>query len=162
MARPVTGCWPDIPVALPQHATLNNACRLSLKMIIPNKFLKLDYNPTNDILFVEWPNMHDYSLPEVSYIIDEVIEAVRSYDIKRILTDTRHSKVTVPMEEYAKVVNQLALQLATTRLQKFARLHTTDLDRENVASNAAALVIGSIAYRSFVNSEEAINWLVES
>ncbi|MDO6391253.1 hypothetical protein Q4E40_14025 [Pontibacter sp. BT731] len=128
-------------------------------MIIPNKFLKLDYNPTYDILFVEWPNMHDYTLTEVTYIIDEVIDAVRSYDIKRILTDTRQSKVTVPMEEYAKIINELALQLAKTRLQKFAKLQTSDADRETVSSNAAALVIGSIAYRSFSSTEEAVTWL---
>ncbi|GGG16152.1 hypothetical protein [Pontibacter amylolyticus] len=131
-------------------------------MIIPNKFLKLDYNPTYDVLFVEWPNMHDYTMPEVSYIIDEVIDAVRSYDVKRILTDTRQSKVTVPLEEYAKVVNQLALQLATTRLQKFAKLNTRDADREAISSNAAALVVGSVAYRSFDNIDEAIAWLTES
>ncbi|PVY42155.1 hypothetical protein [Pontibacter virosus] len=131
-------------------------------MIIPNKFLKLDYNPTHDILFVEWPNMHDYTMPEVAYIIDEVVGAVRSYDIKRILTDTTQSKITVPMEEYAKIINQLALQLATTRLSKFAKLNTADADREAISSNAAALVVGSIAYRSFANTEEAIAWLVES
>ncbi|MCP2044219.1 hypothetical protein [Pontibacter sp. HSC-36F09] len=131
-------------------------------MIIPNKFLKLDYNPTYDVLFVEWPNMHDYTMPEVTYIIDEVIEAVRSYDIKRILTDTRQSKVTVPMEEYAKIINQLALQLATTRLQKFAKLNTRDADREAVSSNAAALVVGSITYSSFDDLDEAVAWLIES
>lgn len=131
-------------------------------MIIPNKFLKLDYNPTYDVLFVEWPNMHDYTMPEVSYIIDEVIDAVRSYDVKRILTDTRQSKVTVPLEEYAKVVNQLALQLATTRLQKFAKLNTRDADREAISSDAAALVVGSVAYRSFDDIDEAIAWLTES
>lgn len=131
-------------------------------MIIPNKFLKLDYNPTYDVLFVEWPNMHDYTMPEVTYIIDEVIQAVRSYDVKRILTDTRQSKVTVPLEEYAKVVNQLALQLASTRLQKFAKLNTRDADREAISSNAAALVVGSVAYRSFDDIDEAIAWLTES
>ncbi|MBF8963728.1 hypothetical protein I0P70_10750 [Pontibacter sp. FD36] len=130
-------------------------------MIIPNKFLKLDYNPTKDILLVEWPNMHNYTLPEVTYIINEVVETVRSYDIKRILTDTRQSKVTVPMEEYAGIINNLALQLATTRLQKFAKLKTADPDRETISSNAAALVVGSITYRSFESMEEAIEWLVE-
>ncbi|WP_299986756.1 hypothetical protein [uncultured Pontibacter sp.] len=130
-------------------------------MIIPNKFLKLDYNPTKDILLVEWPNMHNYTLPEVTYIINEVVETVRSYDIKRILTDTRQSKVTVPMEEYAGIINNLALQLATTRLQKFAKLKTADPDRETISSNAAALVVGSITYRSFESMDDAIEWLVE-
>ena len=131
-------------------------------MIIPNKFLKLDYNPACDVLSVEWPNMHDYTMPEVSYIIDEVIEAVRSYDVKRILADTRQSKVTVPMDEYANVINLLALQLATTRLQKFAKLNTGNADREAVSTNAAALVVGSIAFRSFDEISEAIAWLIES
>ncbi|WP_299700718.1 hypothetical protein [uncultured Pontibacter sp.] len=130
-------------------------------MLIPNKFLKLDYNPTQDILFLEWPNMHDYTLPEVQYIINEVVDAVRNYDIKRILTNTRQSAVTIPMEDYAKVINQLALELATTRLQKFARLQSPDPKRNTIASNAAALVVGSITYRSFDNVEEAIAWLTE-
>jgi hypothetical protein len=130
-------------------------------MLIPNKFLKLDYNPTQDILYLEWPNMHDYSLPEVQYIITEVVDAVRNYDIKRILTDTRQSSVTIPMAEYAKVVNQLAMELATTRLQKFARLQTADPDRNTVASNAAALVVGAITYQSFDNVDEAVAWLTE-
>lgn len=128
-------------------------------MIIPNKFLKLDYNPSSDVLFVEWPNMHDYTLPEVKYIISEVVEAVKSYDVKRILTDTRQSQVTVPMEAYGAVVNQLALQLATTRLQKFAKLQTSNPDREAVSENAAALVIGSIEYHAFETTEEAMAWL---
>lgn len=128
-------------------------------MLIPNKFLKLDYNPTQDILYLEWPNMHDYTLPEVQYIIHEVVDAVRNYDIKRILTNTRQSSVTIPMEEYAKVINQLALELATTRLQKFARLQSPDPKRNTIASNAAALVVGAITYRSFDNVDEAVAWL---
>jgi hypothetical protein len=134
---------------------------LFYRMLIPNKFLRLDYNPTNDVLFVEWPNMHDYSMPEVNYIIEELVETVRSYDIKRILTDTRQSVVTIPMDEYAKVINRLAMVLATTRLQKFARLQTPDPERNTIASNAAALVVGSIAFRSFDSADEAVAWLTE-
>lgn len=130
-------------------------------MLIPNKFLKLDYNPTQDILYVEWPNMHDYTLPEVQYIINEVVEAVRNYDIKRILTNSRQAAVSIPMADYAKVINQLAMELSTTRLQKFARLQSPDSDRNTIASNAASLVVGSIAYRSFENEEEAVAWLIE-
>ena len=131
-------------------------------MLIPNKFLKLDYNPTNDVLFVEWPNMHDYSMSEINYIIEEVVAAVRNYDIKRILTDSRGAAVTIPMADYAKVINQLAIQLSSTRLQKFARLHTPDPQRNIIANNAAALVVGSIAYHSFDNVDEAVAWLTES
>lgn len=130
-------------------------------MIIPNKFIKLDYSPTHDVLHMEWPNMHDYSMPEVTYIIDEVVETVKSYDIKRILTDTRQSVITIPMGDYATIINQLAVKLATTRLEKFARLQTEDPTRENIASDAAALVIGSISYRSFDSVADALAWLTE-
>lgn len=129
-------------------------------MIIPNKFLKLDYNPSTDVLFIEWPNMHDYTLPEVKYIINEVVEAVKSYDIKRILTDTRNSLVTMSMDAYGTVINELALELATTRLQKFAKLHSHNPEREAVSENAAALVIGSIQYSAFETVDEAMEWLI--
>ena len=128
-------------------------------MIIPNKFIRLDYNPTTDVLLIDWPNMHDYSLPEVKYIIDEIVETVKHYDIKRILTDTRQSVITVDSAEYAGIINQLALDLANTRLQKFARITTPDPNRERIARDAAALVVGAIQYKGFENSEEAIKWL---
>jgi hypothetical protein len=130
-------------------------------MIIPNKFLKLDYNPGSDVLFLEWPNMHDYTLSEVKYIIGEVVDAVKGYDVKHILADTRQSQVTIPMEDYALILQNLAMQLAATRLQKFARLQTTDPEREAVSRDAAALVIGSIQYRVFGTVDEAMAWLTE-
>lgn len=128
-------------------------------MKIPNKFLKLDYNPNTDILFVEWPNMHNYTLPEVEHIIDEVVDTVRHYDVKRVLTDTRQSNVALSTAEYAGVINRLARELMTTRLQKFARLTTTDSNREKIASNAATLVQGVIQYKNFDDTDEAIAWL---
>lgn len=128
-------------------------------MIIPNKFIKLDYNPTTDVLFIEWPNMHEYSLPEVKYIIDEIVETVKHYDIKRILTDSRESAITVDKAAYSSMINQLALDLSKTRLLKFARLATPDPNREQIARDAAALVVGEIQYKSFESTEEAIEWL---
>lgn len=128
-------------------------------MLIPNKFLKLDYNPTIDVLLIEWPNMHEYTLPEVHYIIDEVVGAVKHYDIKRILNDTRNSEVLMGMHEYAQIVYELAIKLGATRLEKFAKLLTTDPNRETVANNAAALVSDTIQYRAFGSLEEALDWL---
>jgi hypothetical protein len=128
-------------------------------MIIPNKFIQLDYNPTTDVLFIEWPNIHDYTLSELKFIIDEVVDTVRHYDIKRILADSRRSAMTLPEAEYAGIVNQLALDLTTTRLEKFARLSTVDPKREKIVTNAAALVVGSIQFMNFENAEAALAWL---
>jgi hypothetical protein len=128
-------------------------------MIIPNKFIKLDYNPTTDVLFIEWPNMHDYSLPEMKFIMEEIIDSVKHYDIKKILADSRHSTITLDNEAYAQLINGLALLLQTTRLQKFARLTTTELNRETIASHAASLVKDSIQYQSFEDAGVALAWL---
>lgn len=131
-------------------------------MEIPNKFLKLDYNPKTDVLQVEWPNMHDYTLPEVKYIIGELVETVKNYDVKRILADTRRSQITIPMDAYSHIINEMTLQLATTRLQKFAKIHTHNPDREAVSDYAASLVVGTIQYRTFDTIAEAMAWLTES
>jgi hypothetical protein len=128
-------------------------------MIIPNKFIQLDYNPTTDVLFIDWPNIHDYTLPELKFILDEIVDTVKHYDIKRILTDSRKSAITLPDAEYAGIVNQWAINLTTTRLQKFARLTTNNPNREKIANNAAALVVGTIQFMNFENAEAALEWL---
>ncbi|OKL39604.1 hypothetical protein [Pontibacter flavimaris] len=128
-------------------------------MIIPNKFIQLDYNPTTDVLFIEWPNMHDYSLPEMRFIMEEVIASVKHYDIKKILADSRQSTITLDDETYGQLINGLALLLQTTRLEKFARLTTAELNRETIASHAASLVKDSIQYQSFDDAGVAMAWL---
>lgn len=128
-------------------------------MLIPNQFINLEYNPTTDVLLIKWPNMHDYTEPEIKYILHEIIETVKNYDIKNILTDTRQSVITMDSLAYAAVVNQLARDLMTTRLEKFARLTTKEKYREQIANDAAALVLGVIQVRSFDDPDEALEWL---
>ncbi|WP_266205257.1 hypothetical protein [Pontibacter kalidii] len=132
---------------------------LAARMIIPNKLIKLDYNPTTDVLFIEWPNMHDYSLPEMKFLMEEIIASVKHYDIKRILADSRRSHITLDHATYGQLISNMALMLQTTRLQKFARLTTTELNRETIASQAAALVKDSIQYQSFDDAAVAMAWL---
>jgi hypothetical protein len=128
-------------------------------MIIPNKFIKLEYSPTTDVLFIEWPNIQEYSLPEIRYILQDVVSNVKNYDIKKILADTRNSNIGVDAAAYADVLNQLARDLMTTRLEKFARLSTQDKNREKIVKNAGALVVGAIEFKNFENAEEALEWL---
>lgn len=128
-------------------------------MIIPSKFIKLEYSPTTDVLFIEWPNMQDYSLPEIRYILQDVVSTVKYYDIKKILADTRKSSLRVDAASYADVLNQLARDLMTTRLEKFARLSTQDRNREKIVKTASALTVGVIQFKNFDNAGEALEWL---
>ncbi|WP_266204979.1 hypothetical protein [Pontibacter kalidii] len=91
-------------------------------MLIPNRFIKLEFNPATDTLFIEWPNIHDYTLYELRFMLTELIDTVRNYDIEKILANSRKSAVTLPEQEYSVIVNQFAKDLSTTRLQKFAGL----------------------------------------
>ena len=128
-------------------------------MIIPNQFIKLEFNPATDTLFVEWPNIHDYTLYELHFILTDLINTVRNYDIKKILADSRKSTVTLPEQEYSAIVEQFAKDLSTTRLQKLARLTTGLGYREKAAEKAADGVNGAYSVRSFYTMEEALAWL---
>lgn len=128
-------------------------------MIIPNKFIKLDYNPATDILYIEWPNIHDYSLSELKFILNEIVNSIKNYDIKKVLADSTKSVITMPDAEYNNVVQQLALDLMTTRLEKFARLTTGQGIREEAVTNAATVIKDYFTVRNFNNLEDALEWL---
>lgn len=106
-------------------------------MIIPNKFIRLDYASITDILNVEWPNIHDYIVSELSYILSEMVKKVRSYDIMKVLADSTKSVVTLSPFGYGAIVEKLTQDLIATRLQKFARL-TTGLGMRGQAASRAA------------------------
>ncbi|WP_162055576.1 hypothetical protein [Pontibacter pamirensis] len=61
-------------------------------MIIPNKLIKLDYN----------------SASEAAYTLNIIVETVRQYDVKYLLTDTRKSTVDIPTSEYKEIILKLA------------------------------------------------------
>jgi len=128
-------------------------------MLIPNKFITLDYDPSTDILFIEWPNIHDYSLAELKFILDELVTTIKNYDIKKVLADSTKSIVTMPDEEYNAVLKQLALDLLSTRLEKFARLTTGQGYREEAVANGVTVVGDQFAIQNFEALPEALEWL---
>lgn len=128
-------------------------------MLIPNKFIKLEFDPATDVLYLEWPNIHDYTVYELRFILNDLISTVRNYDIKKILADSRSSALTLPAQEYGAIVDEFAKDLSTTRLQKFARLTTGQGYREKAAEKAAEDMKDKIMVRSFYTMEEALAWL---
>lgn len=128
-------------------------------MIIPSKFLKLEYNPATDILYVEWPDIYEYSSPELKFILGEVLNTIRSYDVKKVLADSTRSRVTLNPVEYEEIVDQFTKNLMDTRLEKFARLTTGQGFREYAAGKAAEALQGICNVENFYDLEEAINWL---
>ena len=128
-------------------------------MIIPNSLIKLDYNPARDVLSVEWPDFHYYSASEAAYTLNIIVETVRQYDVKYLLTDTRKSTVDIPKSEYKEIILKFAKDLATTRLRKIARVVTDSTRRLKPIREVRQEAQLEVAIEDFYSLEEALDWL---
>ncbi|WP_162056382.1 hypothetical protein [Pontibacter pamirensis] len=128
-------------------------------MIIPNKLIKLDYNPARDVLSVEWPDFHYYSASEATYTLDIIVETVRQYDVKYLLTDTRKSTVDIPKPEYKEIILKFAKNLTTTRLRKLARVVTESTRRLKPIREVRQEAQLKVEIKDFYSVEEALDWL---
>lgn len=128
-------------------------------MIIPNTLIKLDYNPARDVLSVEWPDFHYYSTSEAAYTLNIIVETVRQYDVKYLLTDTRKSTVAIPQPEYKKIILKFARDLTTTRLRKLARVVTDSTRRLKPIREVRQEAQLKVEIEDFYSVEEALDWL---
>lgn len=129
-------------------------------MIIPSPLIRLDYNPTTDILSVEWPDVHEYSVSEAEHVLDIVVQTARRYDVKYLLTDTRRGVVDVPEQRYRELILGFARNLSTTRVRKLARVVTRETLRESAISQVTQQTGLAVPIRSFYSTEEAMDWLI--
>ena len=128
-------------------------------MIIPNPVVKLDYNPAKDVLIVEWPDVQEYTTSQAIYTLDVVIETLKFYDVKYLLTDTRNGIIDIPAPRYKEIILKFAKDLSTTRLQKLARVVTEKTVREKPLNEVKQEAQLSTQIKSFLNVEEALDWL---
>ncbi|MCC9167374.1 STAS/SEC14 domain-containing protein [Pontibacter harenae] len=131
-------------------------------ILYQNDIIKLEYAPAIDVLFIEWPDFQELIMPEVKASIKVLIENIRNYDVKYLLIDVSKSVVKLSGEEYKAIMVQFVYDLVnTTRLQKMARIVTTDAEREKRISEIRDETNPSFQYKTFTNREEAMAWLVE-
>jgi hypothetical protein len=127
-------------------------------MIIPNKLIKLDYDPSKDILFVEWPNFEYYALSELHNILDNIVETIRHYDINYLLIDARTTIIAINEEDYNQIAVKFAQGLMQTRIKKVARLLTQDNNREKLVNDLKEKTQLSVEFESYSTIDEALNW----
>ena len=128
-------------------------------IIFQNGFIKLDYDPTTDIMFVDMPTVNSLELPEVRQALRIIVEHVRNYDVKNLLVDARKTEVEVTEESYASLLAEFSRHLMATRLQKLARIVTASAVRENVVRSVYDQQKLSIDFRSFTELAPAVEWL---
>lgn len=129
-----------------------------ITMIIPNKLIKLDYDPTKDILFVEWPDFNYFSLAELHQILNNIVETIRHYDINYLMIDARTTVVSIKESDYNIIALNFAQELMKTRVKKVARLSTTDVNREKQVASLKIKSGLTVDLESFETVDEALEW----
>jgi small-conductance mechanosensitive channel len=134
-------------------------------VLFENSIVKLDYDPATDIIEVAYPDLHTYLLAEIKYTIDQMVDIIKSYDIKKLLLDSSKTRISVSEEESREISAYLARGLATTRIQKVARLQSPSQSVEKLAQNNIKNLEQSkvmpFQLTNFSDKTEAIVWLKE-
>lgn len=132
-------------------------------ILLQNSILKVDYNPATDIVEVNYPDLQGFLLPEIKNSINQMVEVIRNYDVKKILIDLSHTVIDVSDLESKEVSVQLAEELKNTRLQKMARVQPKDTEKELKAQENIRLLReqGLLPYqlKTFTNKSSALDWL---
>ncbi len=127
-------------------------------MIIPNNLIKLDYDPTKDILFVEWPDFKYYSLSELHHILKNILDTIRHYDINYLMIDARTTAVGISEKDYNQIASKFAQDLMLTRIKKVARLSTPSFRRESQVEMIKEKTRFSVEFKSCSTVDEALDW----
>lgn len=128
-----------------------------------SNLMTFDYNPATDILFVEWPDIHDFFIQEIEEEIRVLVDTIKHYDVKKLLIDTSKAVIEVNDTQYKAILASFAHSLAVnTRLKKLARVSSNNSSREKLVdeSKDASLVAEKIAFQNFTNKNAALEWLI--
>lgn len=128
-------------------------------MVIPHPVVRLDYNPVTDILLFQWPELTYYTESEADFVLKAVLDAIRSYDVRYLLVDTRKDSVKIDSSLYKEIKLKFFSGLNRTRLKKLARVVSAETGREDLIKEVIQQTHCTIPLLNFYNMEAAINWL---
>ena len=136
-------------------------------ILFDNSLIRLEYDPATDILQVAYPDLHAYLLFEIKHCIDILVDMVKIYDIKKLLLDSTASVSSVSDAENWEVARCLVGGLATTRIQKMARVQSVSA---TATRSRAPIFIRQLKemqqlpfqMQSFNSRAEALGWLLSA
>ena len=132
-------------------------------ILYENGFIRLEYDSSTDMLYVDGPDVQEYALMRVYEASNIIVGAIGQYNIKRLLIDSSETVVDVSHEDYKVVMNQFTRDLMKTSLQKVVRVATSDTARESGVENYVKQVKGraktALAFQNFTSRAAAIAWL---
>lgn len=132
-------------------------------ILFKNNIITLDYSPATDIVVVEYPDLHDYLLPEIKHSIDILVDTIKNYDIKRLLLDSTRTVIDVSEEESIEIAVYLAAGVMKTRVQKVARIQSPSAQVEKTAESNIDHIQATqplpFELLNFTSKAEALQWL---
>ncbi|QCR22868.1 hypothetical protein [Pontibacter sp. SGAir0037] len=128
-------------------------------ILYSNGIVQLDYDPATDILFMQWPDFHQFVLPEVKQSLDIILETIRNYDVKKLLIDSSGTVVDLSDSDYKPIMVKFVQNLMQTRLVKMARILSADITREERVNQVEQETKPRFVFRNFQTKEAALEWL---
>ena len=134
-------------------------------ILYQDSLLELDYDLSTDVLYVNWPNLTEANIPYLNIAINELLDAIKHYDIKKLLIDSSTSLVEIPDELYRPLIFSFISQLKNTRLHRMARVTPENTSREarlqGYTQQMQAEDMFSYETGEFLSKEQALAWLKE-
>jgi hypothetical protein len=128
-------------------------------ILFESHLIRLDYAPATDILTADLSSVYEFNLSDQREALRTLVTNVRHYDVKRLLMDSRKRIIQVDPEKYTALMTDFVLELGGTRLQKLARLHTSDTTRENIAKQMQEQIATTFIIKTFPAVGPAHEWL---
>lgn len=132
-------------------------------LLLKDSLVELYYDVTADVLSMKWPDLTGLTKSEIQHSLQKVIDTLKHYDIKKFLVDARENKVEVPEEVHKQVAYQFSIDLKSTRVEKMARIASTNLEREKrtylVRQAINQELTFNLEYQEFNDGEAALSWL---
>ncbi|WP_192821568.1 hypothetical protein [Rufibacter sp. LB8] len=128
-------------------------------MILENTFVKLDYNPAKDLLYVDWPDYNNLALAEFNHLLEKILDVIKFYDIGFMLIDARTTVDAIKELEFIDAAIKFLDDLGQTRIKKVARVVTNSSVREARIREHDESGQLTLNFQSFTSKEVALRWL---
>ncbi|MFB9862293.1 hypothetical protein [Rufibacter immobilis] len=132
-------------------------------LLYQDSVLSLEYDPATDILEMVWPDFDTDTMLETKHALQMMVESIRTYDVKKLLIDGSNARIRVSDEENLAALQQFAVDLNATRLQKIARIQSSNTRRETQTQESMYRLQASLdahfELQNFPDRPSALTWL---
>lgn len=87
-------------------------------VIYSDSLIHLEFDPKTDILYVKWPHLVDEPLLIVRPTINKILDAVKYFNVGKMLVDTKDSNTNIKEEDFKKLSEEFITVLANSNLKK--------------------------------------------